>query len=53
VTHLVDEGKAVDRVYLGFNRAFDSISYSILLEKLAACGLYRYTLSWIKNQLEG
>ncbi|GAB0180264.1 short transient receptor potential channel 4 [Grus japonensis] len=34
VTHLVDEGKAVDVVYLGFSKAFDTISRSILLEKL-------------------
>jgi len=45
----VDEGKAVDVVYLDFTKAFDSVAYSILLEKLAAHGLDRYTLCWIKN----
>ncbi|KAK4829538.1 hypothetical protein QYF61_005177 [Mycteria americana] len=39
VTHLVDEGKAVDVVYLDFSKAFDTISHSILLETLAAHGL--------------
>jgi len=39
VTHLVDEGKAVDLVYLHFSKAFDVISHSILLEKLAAHSL--------------
>ncbi|KAK4825741.1 hypothetical protein QYF61_002180 [Mycteria americana] len=39
VTCLVDEGKAVDVVYLDFRKAFGTISHSILLEKLAAHGL--------------
>jgi len=39
VTHLVDEEKAVDVVYLDVNKAFDTVSHIILLEKLAAHGL--------------
>lgn len=39
VTHLVDEGQAVDAIYLGFSKAFDTVSHRILLEKLAAGGL--------------
>ncbi|KAK4821712.1 hypothetical protein QYF61_027784 [Mycteria americana] len=53
VTRLVDEGKAVDVVYLDFSKAFDTVSHSILLEKLAAHGLDGCTLCWVKNWLDG
>jgi len=49
----VDEGKAVDVIYLDFSKAFDTVSHSILLEKLAAHGLDGCTLRWIKNWLNG
>ncbi|KAK4810488.1 hypothetical protein QYF61_004268 [Mycteria americana] len=53
VTRLVDEGKAVDVVYLDFSKAFEMVSHSILLEKLAAHGLDGCTLLWVKNWLDG
>ena len=53
VTHLVDEGQAVDVVYLDFSKAFDTVSHSILLQKLAARGLDRYTLCWVRNWRDG
>ncbi|KAK4815770.1 hypothetical protein QYF61_007188 [Mycteria americana] len=53
VTHLVDEGKAVDVSCLDFSEALDAVSHSILLEKLAAHGLGRCTLRWVKNWLDG
>ncbi|KAK4811035.1 hypothetical protein QYF61_015739 [Mycteria americana] len=53
VTRLVDEGKAVDVVYLDFSKAFDTVSHRILLEKLAAHGLDGCTLRWVKNWLDG
>jgi len=43
-TRLVEEGKAVDVVYLEFSKALDTISHNILLEKLAARGLDGRTL---------
>ena len=49
----MDQRKAVDVVYLDFSKAFDTVSHSILLHKLAARGLDRYTLGWIRNWPEG
>jgi len=53
VTHLVNEGKAVDVIYLDFSKPFDTVPHSILLEKLAARGLDGCRLCWIKNWLNG
>ncbi|TRZ18075.1 hypothetical protein HGM15179_009031 [Zosterops borbonicus] len=53
VTHLMDAGRAVDVVYLEFSKAFDTVSHSTLLEKLAARGLDRSTLCWVRNWLHG
>ncbi|XP_071881468.1 uncharacterized protein [Anas platyrhynchos] len=53
VTLWVDEGKAVDVVYLDFSKAFDTVSHSILLKKLAALGLDWRTLHWVRNWLDG
>ena len=53
MTCLVDEGEDVDIVYLDFSKAFDTFSHSILLGKLAACGLDGCTLRWVKNWLDG
>jgi len=53
VMHLADEGKAVDVIYLDFSKAFDTVPYSVPLEKLAAHGLEGCTLRWVKNWLNG
>ncbi|RMC03325.1 hypothetical protein DUI87_20521 [Hirundo rustica rustica] len=53
LTCLVDAGRAVDVVYSDFSKAFDTVSHSILLEKLAVHGLDRSTLCWVKNWLDG
>ena len=53
VTRLADEGKAVDGVYLDFGKAFDTVPHSILVKKLAAHGLDRRMLRWVKHWLDG
>ena len=53
VTCLVDEGKAVNVVYLDFSKLFDTVPHNILMEKLAAHGLDGCTLCWVKHWLDG
>jgi len=52
VTRLMDKGKAVDVTYVDFSKAFDTVPLSMLLEKLAACGLDGCTLCWINGQAQ-
>ena len=53
VTCLMGVGKAVDVIYLDFNKAFDTVSHSILLQKLGTHSQDRCTLCWVKNWLDG
>ncbi len=49
----MDEGQAVDVVYLDFSKGFDTVPHNIFVEKLAAHGLDGCTLHWVKHWLDG
>jgi len=49
MTSWVDEGRAVDAVYLDFSKAFDSVSQNILIGRLRKCGLDEWTMRWTEN----
>ncbi|CAM5109502.1 unnamed protein product [Eretmochelys imbricata] len=52
ITGSVDEGKAVDVLFLDFSKAFDTVSHSILASKLKTDGLDEWTIRWIERWLE-
>ena len=49
ITGWVDEGRAVDVVYLDFNKVFDTASYNILITKLRKCGIDEWMVKWVEN----
>ncbi len=44
----LDEGKAVDVIYLDFSKAFDTVSHQKLLEKLPAYGISGPIFRWLQ-----
>ncbi|CAM4537151.1 unnamed protein product [Lepidochelys kempii] len=52
ITGSVDEGKAVDMLFLDFSNAFDMDSHSILASKLKKYGLDEWTIRWIESWLD-
>ncbi|PKU35402.1 rna-directed dna polymerase from mobile element jockey- hypothetical protein [Limosa lapponica baueri] len=52
ITGWIDEGRALDVVYLDFSKAFDTVSHSILIDKFRKCGLEEWTVTWIENWLK-
>ncbi|CAM4394715.1 unnamed protein product [Caretta caretta] len=52
ITGSVDEGKAVDMLFLDFSKAFDTVSHSILVSKLKKYGLDEWTIRWIESWLD-
>ncbi|CAM4539507.1 unnamed protein product [Lepidochelys olivacea] len=52
ITGSVDEGKAVDVLFLDFTIAFDTVSHSILVSKLKNYGLDGCTTRWVESWLD-
>ncbi|CAM5138787.1 unnamed protein product [Natator depressus] len=52
ITGSVDEGKAVDVLFLDFSKAFDMVSLSMLANKLKKYGLDEWTIRWIESWLD-
>ncbi|CAM4596620.1 unnamed protein product [Lepidochelys kempii] len=52
ITGSVDEGKAVDALFLEFSKTFDMVFHSILASKLKKYGLDEWTIRWIESWLD-
>ncbi|CAM5086041.1 unnamed protein product [Natator depressus] len=52
MTGSVDEGKAVDILFLDFSKAFDMVSHCILASKLKKYVLDEWTIRWIESWLD-
>ncbi|GAB0176085.1 mitochondrial enolase superfamily member 1 [Grus japonensis] len=53
MTGWVNEGRAVEVVYLDFSKVFDTVFRNILIGKLRKCGLDEWTVRWMENWLNG
>ncbi|KAK4830628.1 hypothetical protein QYF61_012453 [Mycteria americana] len=51
ITGLIDEGRAMDIVYLDFSKAFNTVFHKICIEELMKYGLDEQTVRWIENWL--
>ncbi|CAM5088918.1 unnamed protein product [Eretmochelys imbricata] len=52
ITGSVDEGKAVDVLFLDFSKASETVSHSILVSKLRKYGLDECTIRWVESWLD-
>ncbi|CAM4659528.1 unnamed protein product [Caretta caretta] len=52
-TGSVDEGKAVDMLFLDFSKAFGTLSHGIFVSKLKKHGLDGCTTRWVESWLHG
>ena len=53
LTRLVDEGHAVDVLYLDFRKAFDVVPKERLIAKMNSIGVRGSVLGWVREWLSG
>ena len=53
LTRLVDEGHAVDVLYLDFRKAFDVVPKERLLSKMNSIGMGGKVVGWVREWLSG
>ncbi|KAJ7401309.1 RNA-directed DNA polymerase from mobile element jockey-like protein [Pitangus sulphuratus] len=53
ITHLVDQGKPADVIFLEFSKAFDPVSHRNLLDLLFSTQLDKHIMWWVSNWLMG
>ncbi|XP_059806496.1 protein shisa-4 isoform X1 [Hypanus sabinus] len=53
VTRKVDEGKAVDVVYMDFSKAFYQVPHGKLIRKIQLLGIHGKVVNWIRHWLNG
>jgi retron-type reverse transcriptase len=50
-TKILDKGGQIDIIYTDFEKAFDKVSHTLLLQKLQSYEIDKYLLEWIKSFL--
>ncbi len=48
ITKWLDEGSAVDLIYLDLSKAFDSVNHRLFLHKLRGYGIAPIVISWVE-----
>ena len=51
ITEALDKGDCVVGIYLDFSKAFDTVNYEILLQKLSMYGIQDIALEWFRDYL--